>query len=82
MLGVAEQLNEFVGAIPVYGDVNDILEASMFRMKVRPLPILLWSCTTGLNAAFQLVVVGKVYTNTEVSLLWAALFRSHSLYNT
>lgn len=32
--GVAEQLNEFVGAIPVYGDVNDILETSMSRMKV------------------------------------------------
>lgn len=28
-----EQLNEFVGALPVYGDVNDILEASMLRMK-------------------------------------------------
>ena len=34
LLGVAEQLNEFVGALPVYGDVNDILEASMLRMKV------------------------------------------------
>lgn len=30
----AEQLNEFVGAMPVYGDVNDILETSMSRMKV------------------------------------------------
>lgn len=34
LLGVAEQLNEFVGALPVYGDVNEILEASMLRMKV------------------------------------------------
>ena len=30
----AVQLKEFVGPVAIYGDVNDILEASMGKMKV------------------------------------------------
>ncbi len=35
VLAVAEQLVEFVGPLAIYGDVNEILEGSMARMKVR-----------------------------------------------
>lgn len=42
-LWFAVQLKEFVGPVAIYGDVNDILEESMQKMKVRCLARLPWS---------------------------------------